>query len=44
MQKIYEQYTGKALLQGAKENNHFGLRTHTLESTNAKGQKVYYGK
>ena len=42
--KISEQHTGKALHQGAKKNNHFGRRTHSLESTNAKGQNVYHGK
>jgi hypothetical protein len=33
IQKIPEQYTGKALNQGTTENSHIGQCTHTLESS-----------
>jgi hypothetical protein len=44
MQKIPEQYTGKARNQETTENSHIGHCTNTSGSTNVKVQNVYRGK
>ena len=36
IQKLFEQHTRKARIQGTTENSHNGHCTHTLDSTNVK--------
>ena len=44
IQKIPEQYTGKALNQATTENSHMRHCTHTLESSNVKVQNIEHEK
>jgi hypothetical protein len=44
IQKMPEQYTGKALTQGTTENNHMGHCTHASESSNVKVQNNEHEK
>jgi len=44
IQKMPEQYTGKALNQGTTENNHMGHCTHASGSSNVKVQNIEHEK
>jgi hypothetical protein len=44
IQKIPEQYTGKARNQATTQNSHIGHCTRTAESTDVKVQNTQHGK